>query len=128
MAKPIKRNWRDCRPSVGHDNAIVWHLLNSAAKAEAAADDAERQAACLQRLSGFARHMLQSGMSSNYHSHPHAEQMYYILRGRGTLVVDGERYPVREGDVVYLPAGAMHQAVNDSDDWMEHLILTAQLG
>jgi quercetin dioxygenase-like cupin family protein len=34
---------------------------------------------------------------------------------------------VREGDVLYLPPGARHQAVNEGDDWMEHLIITARL-
>ena len=35
---------------------------------------------------------------------------------------------VREGDAVYLPPGVRHRAVNDSDDWMEHLIVTTRLG
>jgi quercetin dioxygenase-like cupin family protein len=34
---------------------------------------------------------------------------------------------VREGDVLSLPPGAHHQAVNEGDDWMEHLIITARL-
>ena len=54
--------------------------------------------------------------------------MYNISLGTGALIVDGERYPVREGDVVYLPPGVRHQAVNEGADWMEHLIVTAQLG
>jgi mannose-6-phosphate isomerase-like protein (cupin superfamily) len=130
MGKPVIRNWRDVGPRVGHENAIVWRLLNPAhggrAEPGAVADDAQA-AACLQRITGLARHALQGGKRSDYHVHPNAEQVYYILRGRGALIVDGERYPVREGDVVYLPPGVYHQAVNESDDWMEHLIITARL-
>jgi quercetin dioxygenase-like cupin family protein len=130
MGKPVVRNWRDVGPRVGHDNAIVWRLLNSAQggppAAGAVADD--DRASCLQRITGVARHALQGGKRSDYHIHQDAEQFYYVLRGQGALIVDGERYPVREGDVVYLPAGVQHQAVNESDDWMEHLIVTARLG
>jgi quercetin dioxygenase-like cupin family protein len=130
MGKPIIRNWRDVGPRVGHDNAIVWRLLNPAQRARAepgAVADDPQAGAVLQRLSGVARHALQGRQRSDYHVHRDAEQLYYILRGAGALVVDGERYPVREGDVVYLPAGVQHQAVNETDDWMEHLIITGRL-
>jgi quercetin dioxygenase-like cupin family protein len=132
VAEPVVRNWRQITPRVGHDNAVVWRILGAApagGDAGAAPDVADRaqEAPCLRRVSGVARHALQGGKSSDYHVHPNAEQVYYILRGRGALIVDGERYPVREGDVLYLPPGARHQAVNEGDDWMEHLIITARL-
>jgi quercetin dioxygenase-like cupin family protein len=137
MGRPVLRSWREIRPKVGHDNAIVYKLLDPVAKGDAgaggggaaeAAEAAPNEAArCLQRVTGVAKHMLQPGMKSDYHVHPNAEQVYYVLRGRGALIVDDERYPVREGDTIYLPAGVRHQAVNEGDDWMEHLIVTARL-
>lgn len=140
MGKPTIRNWRDIQPRVGHENAIVWNILRPAsagqpggaapAPAEQARGfDPDAQAAnVLQRVTGVARHALQAGKRSDYHQHPDAEQFYYVLRGQGHMIVDDERYPVREGDVVYLPPGVRHRAVNDSDDWMEHLIVTTRLG
>ena len=129
MAEPVVRNWRQITPRVGHDNAVVWRILGPAAGPAPGSDaaDRSREAACLQRVSGVARHALQGGKASDYHVHPNAEQVYCILRGQGALVVDGERYPVREGDVVHVPPGAHHRAVNEGDDWMEHLIITARL-
>ena len=143
MGKPTIRNWRDIQPRVGHDNAIVWNILRpvgaeqpggAAAGASPQAEqprgfDPDAQAVgVLQRITGVARHALQGGKRSDYHQHADAEQLYYVLRGSGHMIVDDESYPVREGDVVYLPQGVRHRAVNDSDDWMEHLIITARLG
>ena len=141
MGKPTIRNWRDIQPRVGHENAIVWNILRpaSAGQPEGAAAgspqpeqargfDPEAQAVnVLQRVTGVARHALQAGKRSDYHQHADAEQFYYVLRGSGHMIVDDERYPVREGDVIYLPPGVRHRAVNDSDDWMEHLIVTTRL-
>ena len=135
MGKPTIRNWRDIQPRVGHDNAIVWNILRpegagpGAAAEQAKGFDPEGQAAgVLQRITGVARHALQAGKRSDYHAHADAEQLYYVLRGQGKMIADDETYPIREGDVIYLPAGVKHRAVNDSDDWMEHVIITARLG
>ena len=130
------------QPRVGHDNAIVWNILRpvgagQGAEGGAAAPgpeqakgfDPEAQAAnVLQRITGVARHALQAGKRSDYHAHADAEQLYYVLRGQGKMIVDDETYAIREGDVIYLPPGVKHRAVNDSDDWMEHVIVTAKLG
>ena len=140
MGKPTIKNWRDIQPRVGHDNAIVWNILRPEGAGQGGAQgggqaqepprgfDPEAQAAnVLQRISGVARHALQAGKRSDYHVHNDAEQLYYVLRGQGKMIVDDEAYPIREGDVIYLPAGVRHRAVNDSDDWMEHVIITARL-
>ncbi|MGI8424259.1 MAG: cupin domain-containing protein [Chloroflexota bacterium] len=127
------------QPRVGHDNAIVWNILRPAqagvgdgaapAVEQPRGFDPEAQAVnVLQRITGVARHALQAGKRSDYHQHADAEQLYYVLRGSGQMIVDDEAYPIREGDVIYLPPGVRHRAVNDSDDWMEHVIVTARLG
>ncbi|KAF2737936.1 RmlC-like cupin [Polyplosphaeria fusca] len=41
------------------------------------------------------------------HRHVQAE-IYYVLRGRGSMVIDGEEYGVREGSVVFVPGDAEH--------------------
>ena len=136
MGKPTIKNWRDIQPRVGHDNAIVWNILRPEGAGQGGGQaqepprgfDPDAQAAnVLQRISGVARHALQAGKRSDYHVHNDAEQLYYVLRGQGKMIVDDEAYPIREGDVIYLPAGVRHRAVNDSDDWMEHVIITARL-
>ena len=41
---------------------------------------------------------------------PHTEdEVYYIVRGKGQIAVEGESRAVREGSVVYVPANAPHR-------------------
>jgi mannose-6-phosphate isomerase-like protein (cupin superfamily) len=39
-------------------------------------------------------------------------EVYYILEGRGTMHVEGERAEVRPGSVVYVPPGATQHITN----------------
>jgi quercetin dioxygenase-like cupin family protein len=43
------------------------------------------------------------------HSHP-SEQLTYVLQGALKFVVAGEEITVREGEVLHIPAGVVHQA------------------
>lgn len=38
-------------------------------------------------------------------AHTAEEELFYILRGRGTAVLNGERVPVQYGDVISYPSG-----------------------
>ena len=41
---------------------------------------------------------------------PHADdEVYVVLEGSGTLEVEGEPVPLREGHAVFVPAGAEHR-------------------
>jgi quercetin dioxygenase-like cupin family protein len=113
------RNWRDETPYVSHNAAVIWSLLRAAA-----AQGETRDLHVMRGMSGIVKHALQPRKESDYHRHADIEQVYYILRGSGVMRIDGERYPVREGDVVYLPPNVMHQMLNESDDWIEHLIIS----
>jgi mannose-6-phosphate isomerase-like protein (cupin superfamily) len=42
------------------------------------------------------------------HYHEAYDEIYYVLSGRGELVVDGERYSLRPGAVAVIPRGAPH--------------------
>jgi mannose-6-phosphate isomerase-like protein (cupin superfamily) len=43
---------------------------------------------------------------------PHADdEVYVVLEGRGTLDVEGERIELREGNAVFVPAGAEHRFI-----------------
>ena len=114
----VIRNWRDQEPRVGHINAVVWGMLGSA-NTEGEKEDLH----CMQGIAGIAKHAVQSGKGTDYHSHPDAEQVYCILKGNGVMFIDDERRPVREGDIVYLPPNCKHQMLNESDDWVEHYIM-----
>jgi mannose-6-phosphate isomerase-like protein (cupin superfamily) len=41
---------------------------------------------------------------------PHLEdEVYYVVRGRAMLMVDGTDHPVRDGTALFVPAGADHR-------------------
>lgn len=61
----------------------------------------------------FGEVMLLPGKGHDRHNHPDAEEVLYILSGEGQQIVDdGEPFPVRAGDVMYIPAGVFHSTLN----------------
>lgn len=55
------------------------------------------------------------------HSHQEMEEVYYVTRGRGAIVVDQEEREVVAGDVVYIPFGSTHLAKNKGTAPFEYL-------
>ncbi|MAE60468.1 MAG: hypothetical protein CMJ49_03825 [Planctomycetaceae bacterium] len=115
----IIRNWQDATPYVGHETAIIWTMLSE--------QTADADGAVLQGLVSVTRHMMQAGKSGDYHDHDGLEQVYYITKGRGDMKLDGQIHPVKQGDCVHLPPKCKHQLINNSEDWIEHLIITARV-
>ena len=51
---------------------------------------------------GLVRMVVPSGMqSAPEHAHMAEEELFYVLKGKGTLLQNGERIPVAEGDVIH---------------------------
>lgn len=44
------------------------------------------------------------------HYHKRATELYYVLDGEGTAVLDGVEHPVRKGSMVHIPPGVVHGA------------------
>jgi uncharacterized cupin superfamily protein len=61
--------------------------------------------------------------SAKYHSHSLQEEFFLILKGSGSLRIQGETFPVRAGDFLAKPAGKgiAHQFINDGPDMLEIL-------
>ena len=53
------------------------------------------------------------------HSHPHGEEVIYIVSGEGRVLVAGEVAPVRTGSVVLFPRGAVHMLHNTGSEEMK---------
>ena len=47
------------------------------------------------------------------HYHEKTDEVYYVIRGQGTMVLDDEVIELHEGVVVYVPRGVKHKAVGD---------------
>ena len=63
--------------------------------------------------------------ASSPHYHVNCESAIYVVRGHGRFVV-GDKLdnplPIAPGDFIYVPANAVHQPVNDSDEVMEIIV------
>lgn len=117
------RNWRDQAPYVGHISALVWTLYQSHDKDETSPPDINR----LHGINSFVKHGLQGHQHSDHHQHDNIEQLYFVLRGRGQLLIGDDKVDVRDGTAVYMPVNVPHQAFNDGEGWMEHLIVSCPL-
>lgn len=51
---------------------------------------------------------LNAGHSMNYHSHEHRTEVWTVLSGTGTTLIDGAESSVAPGDVIHLPVGSKH--------------------
>lgn len=42
------------------------------------------------------------------HTHDDMEEVYYVVMGEGTMVVDKDEYEIKPGDALYVPPGVFH--------------------
>lgn len=47
-------------------------------------------------------------------THPENDQFFRFEAGRGRVEIDGNKYTVKDGDAVIIPAGAKHNVINTS--------------
>ena len=92
-ARALVRNWRDIDSYVSHLSAVIWAILTQRR------EEGDDPCACMEHMSGFARHFLQGHKNSDHHWHDNAEQFYYILSGGGEVLIGDERVAVGEGAV-----------------------------
>jgi mannose-6-phosphate isomerase-like protein (cupin superfamily) len=52
---------------------------------------------------------------SKEHYHREMTEFYYVLRGGGEMVLDGESTPIREGDLVLIPPGVRHTSEGEME-------------
>ena len=114
------RNWRDQVPYIGHESKIIWPLLSRAREA-----DEDAASACLLALGSLTRHVVQGRITTDYHAHENKEQVYYFVSGRGKMRIDDEVFAVTAGDAVHLAPRERHQVINDTEDDLEYLNITA---
>jgi mannose-6-phosphate isomerase-like protein (cupin superfamily) len=46
------------------------------------------------------------------HAHDDMEEVYYILSGRGKMVIGGDEFAIQAGDAFYVPFGQFHVTYN----------------
>lgn len=55
--------------------------------------------------------LLHPNQKMNYHSHDHRDEVWTIVSGEGTVIVDGMEQPVKSGDVITMEAGCRHTII-----------------
>jgi mannose-6-phosphate isomerase-like protein (cupin superfamily) len=45
------------------------------------------------------------------HYHKQTDEFYYVIDGKGTMVLDDEEIELHQGVVVYVPRGVKHKAI-----------------
>jgi quercetin dioxygenase-like cupin family protein len=51
---------------------------------------------------------LPTGKRIGVHMHERDEEVFFVHRGKGTVILDDKRTPVEEGSVVFIPPGTWH--------------------
>ncbi len=57
---------------------------------------------------------LNPGHQMNYHNHKYRDEVWNVISGTGTVVIDGMKQPVSAGDVVTMEAGCRHTIIADT--------------
>jgi uncharacterized cupin superfamily protein len=80
---------------------------------------------------GYSYDVIQPGkISCPFHSHRAEEEMFFIVRGEGTLRYGDERRKVRAGDFICCPTGGpetAHQIINDSDGELAYISVSTMM-
>jgi mannose-6-phosphate isomerase-like protein (cupin superfamily) len=57
---------------------------------------------------------LEPGEEIGEEVHSHIDQFFRFEAGEGVVIIDSNKYPVKDGDCAIVPAGALHNVVNTS--------------
>ena len=64
-------------------------------------------------VQSLAEATLEPGQATERHYHRLTEEIYLVVKGSGSLEVDGDTKRVRPGDAVLIPPAAWHTLEND---------------
>ncbi len=67
------------------------------------------------------------GVEIEPHAHKDHEQVYYMIKGYGTIIIGEEKAKVRAGDCIYLPTDIPHRFINDGDEEVEIFCVGANI-
>lgn len=73
--------------------------------------------------------LLLPGRGHERHNHPDADEILYVLAGRGEQMVDdGDPFPVGAGQAVFIPTAAWHSTINTGWEPLTLLAIYAPAG
>jgi mannose-6-phosphate isomerase-like protein (cupin superfamily) len=114
----MRRNTRDVSPQASD---ITENAKNAFYRPFFGAGDKDAR-----QLKGVARYgelTVESGGASATVAYPAEEQIYFIIDGRGTLLYDDQKIPVKPNDFMYLPVGVKHGMAAAADSSVRLLVM-----
>lgn len=57
-------------------------------------------------------------VESHAHEKTGTEHVFYVLSGRGTIILDGEKHPIEKGTTVWVPSNVKHSLINNENEPM----------
>ncbi len=73
----------------------------------------------------LAHIVIAPGKASTLHYHKASEETYYLLRGTGEIVVNGQAHTLRPGQACLIEIGETHQIFNPGESDLEFLAVCA---
>ena len=61
------------------------------------------------------------------HSHDDMEEVYFIVSGRGKMVIGNDEFPIQTGDALYVPFGEFHTTYNTGVEPLKLLWVTGRV-
>jgi len=71
----------------------------------------------------FANYHFDKSVAGSLHYHETETEVYYCLKGKGWIIIEGEKYILEPGSVIYIPPGAKHQTFSDDHSELEFLAI-----
>ena len=69
--------------------------------------------------------LLEPGATISPHPHPFLEEIYVIIKGKGSIRLGSEEKAVDDGSVVYIPPGTIHSLRNAGKEPITFLCVAA---
>jgi len=64
------------------------------------------------------------GTEEVYHYHENARQLFHILSGKATFIVDRKTVEVSKGDSLHIHPGTAHKIINRTDEDITFLVIS----
>ncbi len=90
------------RPFETKDGSQIRELMHPAIHGNSAQSLAEAQ--------------IQPGQRTRPHRHLSSEELYHVIRGRGTMTLGDQSFAIRPGDTVAIPPSTPHCVACDGDE------------
>ena len=65
--------------------------------------------------------VLAPNTSVPYHFHKKRESVIIVISGEGTEIIEQEEFPIKQGDIIFIPAGEKHKTINNTNTDLRYI-------